>query len=78
MRAPPDGRRTGRTRNWLPTGGTLPAAAFEARHRTVVALLWLHVVALPAFAVARGYALAHGLLDTLPILICSLGALRRE
>jgi diguanylate cyclase (GGDEF)-like protein len=78
VRAPPDGRRTGRTRNWLPTGGTLPAAAFEARHRTVVALLWLHVVALPAFAVARGYALAHGLLDTLPILICSLGALRRE
>jgi diguanylate cyclase (GGDEF)-like protein len=64
----------GRARRWLPSGGTLPAAAFETRHRTVVALLWLHVVALPAFAVARGYPLPHGLLDTLPILICALGA----
>jgi diguanylate cyclase (GGDEF)-like protein len=58
----------------MPSGGTLPPAAFEARHRTVVALLWLHVVALPAFAVARGYPLAHGALDTLPILICALAS----
>ncbi|HWH96411.1 MAG TPA: bifunctional diguanylate cyclase/phosphodiesterase [Baekduia sp.] len=64
----------GRRRDWLPTGGTLPAAAFDARHRTVVALLWLHVLALPAFALVRGYALGHGALDTLPILICALGA----
>ncbi|MCW2984077.1 MAG: hypothetical protein JWR63_1647 [Conexibacter sp.] len=64
----------GRTRRWLPAGGTLPAAAFEARHRTVLALLWLHVVALPAFALARGYPLIHGVLDTLPILISALGA----
>jgi diguanylate cyclase (GGDEF)-like protein len=64
----------GRTRRWLPTGGTLPPAAFEARHRTVVALLWAHVVLLPAFALARGYALTHGLLDIAPILVCALGA----
>jgi diguanylate cyclase (GGDEF)-like protein len=64
----------GRTRRWLPAGGTLPAAAFDARHRTVLALLWLHVVALPAFALARGYPLVHGVLDTLPILISALGA----
>jgi diguanylate cyclase (GGDEF)-like protein len=69
----PDGRSS-RTRAWLPVGGTLPPAAFEARHRTVVALLWLHVVALPAFAVARGYPLRHGILDTLPILICAVAA----
>jgi hypothetical protein len=39
-----------------------------------VLLLWLHVVALPAFAVARGYPLGHGALDTFPILACALGA----
>jgi diguanylate cyclase (GGDEF)-like protein len=61
-----------RTRRWLPTGGTLPTAAFEARHRAVLVLLWLHVVGLPVFAVARGYPLRHSLLDTLPILICAI------
>jgi len=76
VRPLPDGRSS-RTRAWLPAGGTLPAAAFEARHRTVVVLLWLHVVALPAFAVARGYPLHHGALDTLPILICAIGATHR-
>jgi diguanylate cyclase (GGDEF)-like protein len=69
----PDGGRA-RTRRWLPTGGTLPDAAFEARHRTVVVLLWLHAVALPVFALARGYTLPHSLLDTLPILLCAVGA----
>ncbi|WCB94211.1 hypothetical protein DSM104299_02941 [Baekduia alba] len=77
MLVSPDDHRTVRTRAWLPTGGTLPAAAFEARHRTVVVLLWLHVFALPAFAVARGYPLAHGAVDTLPILICAVAAPHR-
>ena len=72
----PDGER-GRTRRWLPSGGTLPPAAFEARHRTVVVLLWLHVLLLPAFGVARGYALPHGLLDALPIAIAAAGASSR-
>jgi diguanylate cyclase (GGDEF)-like protein len=58
----------------MPSGGTLPPAAFEARHRTVVALLWLHVFALPLFAVLRGYPLSHGLLDVLPILVCALAS----
>jgi diguanylate cyclase len=69
----PDGAGS-RSRRRLPTGGTLPPAAFEARHRTVVALLWLHVVLLPAFAVLQGYPLRHGVLDSAPILIAALGA----
>src|SRR3954470_4827855 len=69
----PDSRSRG-VRARLPVGGTLPSSAFEARHRTVVALLWLHVLALPAFAVGRGYPLVHGLLDTLPIVLCAAGA----
>jgi diguanylate cyclase (GGDEF)-like protein len=67
-----------RTRRWLPTGGTLPAAAFEARHRAVLVLLWVHVVLLPVFAVARGYPLPHVLLDTLPILVCAIGGASRR
>jgi diguanylate cyclase (GGDEF)-like protein/PAS domain S-box-containing protein len=66
--------RSASARGWLPAGGTLPADAFEARHRTVAWLLWLHVLALPAFAVSRGYPLTHGLLDTLPIVLCATGA----
>jgi diguanylate cyclase (GGDEF)-like protein len=76
--APPDGPRTGRTRDWLPTGGTLPAAAFESRHRTVVILLWIHVIALPLFAFARGYPWYHGLLDTAPILVCAAASMSRR
>ncbi|WP_051223239.1 putative bifunctional diguanylate cyclase/phosphodiesterase [Conexibacter woesei] len=78
MLVPPDGRGTGRTRDWLPTGGTLPAAAFETRHRTVVILLWIHVLGLPLFAIARGYPWYHGLLDTSPILVCAIAAMSRR
>ena len=70
----PTRTRSALARDWLPVGGTLPDAAFEARHRAVVWLLWLHVLALPAFAVARGYALRHGLLDVLPVVLCAAGA----
>jgi diguanylate cyclase (GGDEF)-like protein len=75
---PPDGRSTGRSRDWLPTGGTLPAAAFETRHRTVVVLLWIHVLGLPLFALARGYPWYHGLLDMSPILVCAIAARSRR
>jgi diguanylate cyclase len=73
----PDGRAS-RTRAWLPTGGTLPEATFATRHRTVLLLLWLHVLALPAFAVALGYPLWHGMLESVPILVCAIaGSLHR-
>jgi diguanylate cyclase (GGDEF)-like protein len=72
-----DGRGV-RRREWLPSGGTLPTAAFEARHRAVVVLLWLHVIALPVFALSRGYRLEHGAIDALPILICAGAAMYRR
>ncbi|HEU4976691.1 MAG TPA: bifunctional diguanylate cyclase/phosphodiesterase [Baekduia sp.] len=78
--ARPDATRTDEQRRvrLLPTGGTLPPAAFEARHRTVVWLLWAHVVALPLFAVSRGYSIEHGLLDVGPIAFAAVAAgLRR-
>src|SRR5262245_37370278 len=48
-------------RRRLPRGGDLPRAEFERRHRSMVALLWTSVVALPVYGFARG----HGVLDTL-------------
>jgi len=51
-------------REWLPRGRTLSPAAWQARHRGVVVLLWLHAAALPLLSLALGdtpaHALAHG------------------
>jgi len=77
VRPYPDGRAPSRTRDWLPSGGTLPRAAFEARHRTVIVLLWLHVVGLVAFGLLLGYPLHHCLVDVLPILVCAIGGMHR-
>jgi len=38
----------------LPEGRTLPPAVWAQRNRTLLVLLWLHVVALPAFGIAQG------------------------
>ena len=48
----------------LPRGHTLPCAVWERRHRWMVRVLWAHVPALVLFAVARGYTVQHGLLDS--------------
>jgi PAS domain S-box-containing protein/diguanylate cyclase (GGDEF)-like protein len=50
-----------RVRYALPEGRTLPPAVWSQRHRTLLAVLWLHVVALPAFGVAQGYGVLHSL-----------------
>ncbi|HUF34061.1 MAG TPA: diguanylate cyclase [Acidimicrobiales bacterium] len=46
-------------RNNLPRGGSLSAGAWERRHRAILVLLWLHVPALAAFGLIRGFALLH-------------------
>jgi diguanylate cyclase (GGDEF)-like protein/PAS domain S-box-containing protein len=51
----------------LPEGRSLPAEAWEHRHRMILALLWLHVVGIPLFALARGNPLQHGVLEALPV-----------
>src|SRR5689334_19952936 len=71
-------RRGSAARRFLPSGGTLPDATFETRHRTIVLLLWAHVIALPLFGMSRGYTLAHCSLDVLPIAICGVAATRKR
>ena len=48
---------------YLPTGRPLQPAVFEARHRGILLVLWLHVPALGLFAVFRGYGVAHALAE---------------
>ncbi len=45
-----------RVREALPRGGTLPDEQWQRRHRFLVGLLVAHVVAVPAFGLAQGFA----------------------
>ena len=54
-------------RRSLPAGGSLPESAWKARHRGIVALLWLHVPAVVLFGLAVGVNPAHAALEALPI-----------
>lgn len=50
-------------RRLLPRGSSLPEDVWRRRHHTILAILWVHAGALAVFAVARGFSLAHGLLE---------------
>lgn len=60
--------------SWLPRGGSLPDAAWATRHRAVMALLWLHVVLIPVYAVYRGNSLGHAWVEMAPVLMAALVA----
>ena len=49
------------TSHFLPEGRSLPDGMWERRHAGLVILLWLHAIALTAYAVATGPSVAHGL-----------------
>jgi PAS domain S-box-containing protein len=51
----------------LPQGRSLPAEAWERRHRVMLGLLWAHVAGIPLFGLVRGYSLGHSLLESSPV-----------
>ena len=59
---------------WLPRGRTLPDAVWAARHRAIVAVLWLHVVALPLVSLASGKPVLHSVAHALPLVLIALAA----
>jgi PAS domain S-box-containing protein len=65
----------------LPRGRTLPNDVWESRHRGILVLLWLHVVAIPIFAISQGYSVGHSLFEggfiALPALLASFGGNRK-
>jgi diguanylate cyclase (GGDEF)-like protein/PAS domain S-box-containing protein len=63
-----------RAADFLPRGGGLDAAAWAARHRAIVALLWLHVPALVAVGLAAGVAPLHVAAETSVLAVAALVA----
>ena len=65
-----------RLRSVLPRGGNLPEELWRARHRGIMAVLWLHAAAVPVFALARGFPFSHALIEgtILPSLALLAGA----
>ncbi len=52
----------------LPQGRLLPAEVWRRRHRSITVLLWLHVPALLAFAIFRGYGVVHSTTEMLAVI----------
>ena len=58
----------------LPQGRLLPDAVWRRRHHTITVLLWLHVPALLAFAIVRGYGVLHSTGEMLGIITLAIVA----
>jgi diguanylate cyclase (GGDEF)-like protein len=65
-------------KHWLPKGQLLPEHVLRRRHRSICALLWLHVPALLAFGVLMGNSVLHTGVDVSLIALCGLGASRER
>ena len=64
----------GRWPAWLPRGGSLPASAWDTRHRVVMVLLWVHVAAIPLYGMYRGNSFLHAWADTGLVAVAALVA----
>jgi len=58
----------------LPQGRLLPDAVWRRRHRSITVLLWLHVPALLAFAIVRGYGVLHSTTEMLLVISLAIVA----
>jgi diguanylate cyclase (GGDEF)-like protein len=61
-------------REWLPQGQLLPEHVWRRRHKTIIALLWLHVLGLSVYGLLRGYGGLHVLLDAAPVALAAAAA----
>lgn len=67
-------RRLQRVARALPGGGVLTDAVFERRHRGVLVVLWAHAFVISLYGIARGYSVAHSLLEGGAIAVLAAGA----
>lgn len=64
---------------WLPAGDTLTVDGWHRRHRSIVGLLWAHVVLLPVYGIAIGRPAGHVVLENaVPLVACALLASSRR
>ncbi len=61
-------------RGALPHGQMLTPEVWERRHKGIVVLLWLHVVAVVAFGMARGYSLSHSMAEAALVAVFAVPA----
>lgn len=59
-------------RRYLPQGGTLSEADWASRHRGIVALMWVHALAIPVYALVRGFPAVHTVLESAILPIAAL------
>jgi diguanylate cyclase (GGDEF)-like protein len=71
----PMSRTARRVQGWLPAGRPLSDERWEARHRGIAILLWLHVPALFVMGLLTHHSWAHSLVDVTPIVACGVVAL---
>jgi hypothetical protein len=58
----------------LPHGQLLTPEVWARRHRGIVRLLWAHVAGIVAFAMVRGFGVAHGLQESSLVALLALAA----
>ena len=58
----------------LPQGRTLPDNVWRARHLGIVVLLWAHAAVIPLYALVRGFAPEHALLESAIVPVAALVA----
>jgi diguanylate cyclase (GGDEF)-like protein len=61
-------------RGTLPHGQLLTPEVWARRHRGIVRLLWAHVAGIVAFAMVRGFGVAHGLQESSLVALLALAA----
>ena len=72
-------RLAGKLRWALPRGQTLPHEVWQQRHRGLLALLWLHALALPVFAVLQGQGVLHSVAEgAIPAALAALAHAARH
>jgi PAS domain S-box-containing protein len=58
----------------LPEGRPLPEATWQARHRGILILLWLHAIGIAAFGLLAGYGFIHSVTEGSVVAVATLFA----
>jgi PAS domain S-box-containing protein len=65
-----------RVQAFLPEGRPLPEAIWQARHRGILILLWLHTIGITAFGLLAGYGVIHSVTEGSVVAVATLFASR--
>src|SRR3954447_2157379 len=66
------GQAAQRVRHSFPQGLPLPDDVWRRRHRSIIVLLWLHVIGLACFGIFAQYGVIHSLSEAALVAIAAL------